>query len=223
MAVRRRAGAPARVPRGSRAGGRAAGRGRPVRAISSRAARSLRRARAHRRSRPRPRGYDQDAHPEAYGVDRAVDDVRARARRAPRSSAAMPTLAICRGLQVLNVALGGTLHQHILELPGVEPPRPTRRAERRGEHHDVDVEAGSLLATVVRHRRASPASCHHHQAVDKRRRRAARHRHARTTASSKALELDRALACSRCSGTPRTPPGATRSQQQPLRRRSSPA
>ena len=51
-------------------------------------------------------------------------------------------LAICRGLQVLNVALGGTLYQHIPEIPGVEPHGRPGEPQRRRAPQEVDDRAG---------------------------------------------------------------------------------
>ena len=67
----------------------------------------------------------------------------------------IPTLAICRGMQVLNVALGGTLIQHLEPGPVVH----------RGAVHDVEVEAGSRLAAIVG-ASTVPVSSYHHQAID---------------------------------------------------------
>jgi len=67
----------------------------------------------------------------------------------------LPLLGVCRGMQVLNVALGGTLHQHVeghVKSPGVF-------AET-----EVDVVRGSALAGIVGERTA--VLCHHHQALD---------------------------------------------------------
>jgi putative glutamine amidotransferase len=75
----------------------------------------------------------------------------------------LPTLCICRGLQVLNVALGGTLHAHLPDVVGEEvlhrlPPRvPTP--------HPVKVAPGSRLAALLGTREIEPVSWHH-QAVD---------------------------------------------------------
>lgn len=69
----------------------------------------------------------------------------------------MPMLAICRGSQALNVACGGTLHQHV---PG------HRQAEMATEAtHDVEIESRSRLHRMVRTRTLAVNSFHH-QAVD---------------------------------------------------------
>jgi len=70
----------------------------------------------------------------------------------------MPLLGICRGSQALNVACGGTLHQH------VDGHRQTAAATE--PTHEVEVEAGSRLHRITRSRRLAVNSFHH-QAVDK--------------------------------------------------------
>ncbi len=77
----------------------------------------------------------------------------------------LPLLGICRGMQVLNVARGGTLVQH---LPDVLRSDEHRRTLGRweGNEHDVELEPGSAaarLAGETTHRTFS----HHHQAVDR--------------------------------------------------------
>ena len=111
-----------------------------------------------------PATYGEAPHAETYGVDSTVDAFELElARRAV--AARLPTLAICRGMQVLNVALGGTLYQHIPDEPGVERHGRPGEADGRLEH-SVGVEAGSLLARVMDATKVI-ASCHHHQAVAK--------------------------------------------------------
>jgi putative glutamine amidotransferase len=81
---------------------------------------------------------------------------------------AMPTLCICRGMQVMNVAFGGTLHQHVPDLPGLHPHEPTDGEASR--FHEVMVEPVSQLATAVAAAEGgSLARCWsgHHQAVDR--------------------------------------------------------
>lgn len=79
----------------------------------------------------------------------------------------IPTLAVCRGMQIANVAWGGTLHQHIPDLVdgGVIHDDPSRKFEAFDEHM-VGVEPDSLLAGLTRSTRfATNAS--HHQSVDR--------------------------------------------------------
>ena len=62
---------------------------------------------------------------------------------------AVPLLAICRGIQELNVALGGTLHQHVEELPGRmdhRSPRGRPLDERYAPRHDVSLTKDGYLA-----------------------------------------------------------------------------
>ena len=66
-----------------------------------------------------------------------------------------PMLAICRGLQVLNVALGGTLQQDI----GTE--------SHWLAFHPVTLDAGSRLAKAVGHELPAQCHCVHHQALDR--------------------------------------------------------
>ena len=72
----------------------------------------------------------------------------------------MPTLAICRGFQLLNVARGGDLVQHLPEEVGHDVHK-----EVPGEfaHHPVEVKPGTRLAAIVGEE--SHVTSHHHQAV----------------------------------------------------------
>lgn len=74
-----------------------------------------------------------------------------------------PLLAICRGMQLLNVALDGTLHQHITGRDGIgEHGIPNGGG---GTTNDYVLTTGSLAADVMGGEAAS-GRCHHHQAVD---------------------------------------------------------
>jgi putative glutamine amidotransferase len=83
--------------------------------------------------------------------------------------AGKPLLAICRGFQELNVALGGSLHQHIHEIPGRldhrEPPDVSRDREY-GPAHAIAIAPGGLLAQMSGLREAMVNSLHH-QGVDR--------------------------------------------------------
>jgi putative glutamine amidotransferase len=109
-----------------------------------------------------PACYGQPPHAATYGVDRGADDFEIALARAAIDRE-LTTLAICRGIQVLNVALGGTLYQHIVEEPGVDAHG--RPGEADGQYrHDVTLEPGSKLRKVMGADRVR-CSCHHHQAI----------------------------------------------------------
>ncbi len=75
----------------------------------------------------------------------------------------LPTLCICRGMQLLNVAFRGTLHQHITGAPGLGAHGVPSGGG--GADNTYIAEPGSMLAQVMG--TTSPSGrCHHHQAVD---------------------------------------------------------
>lgn len=73
-----------------------------------------------------------------------------------------PVLAVCRGAQLLNVARGGTLHQHLPDVLGEPTHRPVPGTFARVS---VRVDRGSRLAAIVGE--APEVHCHHHQAIDR--------------------------------------------------------
>jgi putative glutamine amidotransferase len=75
----------------------------------------------------------------------------------------MPLLGVCRGMQILNVACGGTLDQHIPERLGHEIHRPVPGS---WAEHDVRIRPGSLVAEAAGTDRLTVKS-HHHQGVDR--------------------------------------------------------
>ena len=109
-----------------------------------------------------PARYGEAAHPSVYGVDAAADEFEC-ALADVAVTRSIPTLAICRGIQILNVARGGTLHQHLPEDPGV-PAHGEPGVAGGARVHDVTLDAGSLVADVMETTRVR-ASCHHHQAL----------------------------------------------------------
>jgi putative glutamine amidotransferase len=76
----------------------------------------------------------------------------------------MPVLGICRGMQALNVALGGTLVQHIPDVDGNGPHRKIV-GTFDGNEQTVSLDQGSLAAQAVGEE-SHVGRCHHHQAVD---------------------------------------------------------
>ena len=106
--------------------------------------------------------YDTEPHDSLYGMDRKRDlSELGLAKEA--AAAQMPTLAICRGMQVANVAFGGSLIQHLPDLGLTDHGQP---ADDDGYAlHEVDVSADSEIARIcgTTHLEVSSA---HHQAID---------------------------------------------------------
>jgi gamma-glutamyl-gamma-aminobutyrate hydrolase PuuD len=111
-----------------------------------------------------PTRFGEAAHPETslISTERDALELDLVTRRA--LDAGVPLLAICRGIQVLNVALNGTLHQHVPDeyghaiAHGQEGPRHART-------HEVAVEPGSLLARIAGAEQLRVNSFHH-QAIN---------------------------------------------------------
>jgi putative glutamine amidotransferase len=75
----------------------------------------------------------------------------------------LPLLGICRGLQVINVALGGTLHQHLPDLVGDDSHSPEQAGYGA---HKVSVAPATRLAQILGRSEAAVPT-HHHQAIDR--------------------------------------------------------
>ncbi len=103
--------------------------------------------------------YDQESHEETFGVHEERD----RAELALLEAALqrdMPVLAICRGSQVLNVARGGDLVQHLPDVVGDEKHKHTPGTYA---DHDVTVEHGTRLGSLLGDH--APVKSHHHQGI----------------------------------------------------------
>jgi putative glutamine amidotransferase len=110
-----------------------------------------------------PRRYGAEPGDTLYGLEPDRDAFEIDLVRAAAGTG-LPVLCICRGMQVLNVAFGGTLHQHLPAVPGLVPHGlPVEETEAL---HDVAVEEGTQLHRAVG---ASSLACssHHHQGVDR--------------------------------------------------------
>jgi putative glutamine amidotransferase len=109
-----------------------------------------------------PHRYGADRHPGLTGEDAARDEGEIASIRAA-DRLGLPTFAICRGIQVMNVAFGGTLLQHIPDVHG----SVDHGSGSGGEDavHGVKVAEGSRLAAATR---ALELTCrsNHHQALD---------------------------------------------------------
>jgi putative glutamine amidotransferase len=76
----------------------------------------------------------------------------------------LPVLGICRGMQLLNVFRGGTLHQHLPDVVGSTAHAPERGVYAR---HPVTVEQGSRLADVLGRTQVEEVPTYHHQGIDR--------------------------------------------------------
>ena len=110
-----------------------------------------------------------DIHPSFYGqivlercgeIDEERDRFEVELIHATRTRD-LPFFGICRGLQVLNVALGGALYQDLSYRAGTDPAHMSPR-ERRGEPaHPVAAAPGSRLAAIIGTRELPVTSTHH--------------------------------------------------------------
>ena len=108
-----------------------------------------------------PSCYGAEPHPATAGVDRRRDD-NEMALLGAVLRAGRPVLAVCRGLQVLNVFLGGSLAQHVPDVVGHGAHQP---AVGRFGSVAVKIEPGTLLSKALGE--SATVSCSHHQAVDR--------------------------------------------------------
>jgi putative glutamine amidotransferase len=98
-----------------------------------------------------------EVHEQTYGIVEQRDEADLALVHAVIEHGT-PTLAICRGIQVVNVALGGTLHQHLDD--------HMRRDLYNDDVHKVSIEPDSRLATIVDTTELTTNSLHH-QHVDR--------------------------------------------------------
>jgi putative glutamine amidotransferase len=109
-----------------------------------------------------PACYGADPHPETHHLVPERDRSElALARRAVERD--IPVLGICRGMQLINVAFGGTLRQHLPEELGHEEHRRTPGSFDDADH-DVRLAPGSLAARAAGEELHATKS-HHHQGV----------------------------------------------------------
>lgn len=109
-----------------------------------------------------PSWYGAERHPRTHKVSHRRDEFETTLITAALDND-LPVFAICHGMQLLNVHLGGTLEQHLADDPThLDHDRDRPRAEPA---HEVRVKPGSLLEPILG--RHAPVNSHHHQGLGK--------------------------------------------------------
>ena len=119
-------------------------------------------------SNVQPALYDGPPHPDGVPEDPARDSATLPLIRAAIAQG-VPVLAICRGMQEVNVALGGSLHQRLQDLPGMLDHSTAVQSLHRlrvAKAHSVRIVAGSWLHRVAGAREVSVNSLHN-QGIDR--------------------------------------------------------
>jgi putative glutamine amidotransferase len=110
-----------------------------------------------------PARYGGGSNEHLYGIEPDRDGFEIDLLHAA-DRLAVPTLCICRGMQVMNVAFGGSLHPHLPDLAGlIQHGVPVEGTQTI---HEVTPTPGSRLAAVTKSSALASAS-HHHQGVDR--------------------------------------------------------
>jgi len=113
-----------------------------------------------------PKAFQQESHPAAYGVDLSRDQLELALIKQTVASK-KPFLGICRGLQVINVALGGSL---IIDIPTFKPEALqhdfSATQPRDYLAHQVKIAPSSFLAKIYQNEMILVNSFHH-QAIDR--------------------------------------------------------
>jgi putative glutamine amidotransferase len=110
-----------------------------------------------------PRSYGEERHPRLGAVDPARDQVEIQLVRWALADQ-KPVLGLCRGAQIINVALGGTLYQDLADqFPGAlkHDYFPTAGFSRDHPAHEVALATGSRLLAVMERQRVMVNSMHH--------------------------------------------------------------
>lgn len=111
-----------------------------------------------------PRAWGGGEHEMVYSVNEERDAFEFGLTRAALADTRVPLLCICRGLQVLNVVCGGTLHLHLPDAVGAAVDH--RLPERTPTAHPIRIDPDSRLAAIL-----GTTSCEvvswHHQAIDR--------------------------------------------------------
>lgn len=112
-----------------------------------------------------PDNFDQAWHPSLKYVNEARDELELPLCR-EKIEADLPVFGICRGLQVMSVAMGGSLYQ---DVPSqiIDPLTHPAKGPEQDSQHEIEIEHGSRLIKIVG-KSADKVNSAHHQAVDER-------------------------------------------------------
>ncbi|MGH3466492.1 MAG: gamma-glutamyl-gamma-aminobutyrate hydrolase family protein [Thermocrispum sp.] len=110
-----------------------------------------------------PALYGDTTHPKTRAFSPVMDAAELELVKAA-FSAGLPILAICRGMQLLNVLCGGSLHQHLPELIGHDGHQPDTGEFTLGSQR-IELKPGSRIEGILGDD-VPEAPCHHHQAIN---------------------------------------------------------
>jgi len=109
--------------------------------------------------------YGQTVYPNTNGIDNLRDDTELTLIRWALEDK-LPVLGVCRGVQTLNVAAGGTLYQHVpMQHPNAIRHQWYPEKPREWVAHEIATTHGSQLSTILG--REGRVNSFHHQAVEK--------------------------------------------------------
>jgi putative glutamine amidotransferase len=111
-----------------------------------------------------PASYGGDVHAHTYSISPERDAFELALLRGVLERG-MPTLAICRGMQILNVALGGGLHEHLPDVVGEAVVH--RSSQTEAAAHPVRLASRSRLADRIGAAELGAVPSWHHQALDR--------------------------------------------------------
>ena len=112
-----------------------------------------------------PDNFDQAWHPSLKYVNEARDELELPLCR-EKIEADLPVFGICRGIQVMSVAMGGSLYQ---DVPSqiIDPLTHPAKGPEQDSEHEIEIETDSRLSKIVG-KSADEVNSAHHQAVDQR-------------------------------------------------------
>ena len=111
-----------------------------------------------------PLHFKSEPHPNLGIIDQEKDELELQITKLALD-ANLPILGICRGIQMLNVASGGTLYQDILsEITTNDVLKHRQQAPMNTLTHSVQIETGTRLHDILQ-QATIPVNSHHHQSV----------------------------------------------------------